>query len=211
VWPIDSVSRRFVGWATALAALLVPLPVGAQISGVARVSAPPQAPQTKAVMPGFETLDDGATQLFVDLSGPVSYEVESTMRSITYILKRTSVSRRNNCNPLVTEFFNTPVTKARLAPHGRDLWFVVDVRASVEPSVSVEQKTEGGARLSIRFPKGDYLPPTAAEEPTPAFVELGSMAPSSTTSAPQALPTSHSHTGATGGHSHKHGGSTPTN
>jgi len=41
------------------------------------------------------------------------------------------------------------VTTARLVPHGPDLWFVLEVRAPVEPAVSVDAKKEGGATLSI--------------------------------------------------------------
>ncbi|MBV9948108.1 MAG: hypothetical protein JOZ69_14735, partial [Myxococcales bacterium] len=83
----------------------------------------------------------------------------------------------NNENPLVTVHFNTPVNAARLVPHGRDLWFVVDLRAAVQPTTTMEVDKTGVAVLSVVFPKGDYLPAapgaapaasTAAASPHPA-------------------------------------------
>ncbi len=90
-----------------------------------------------------------------------------------YVLKGAHVEKRNNFNPLVTVHFNTPVTSARLVPHGKDLWFVVDLRASVQPSVTMDAAKDGGAVLRIGFPSGSYLPlqkiaPPPAPTPPPA-------------------------------------------
>jgi len=38
-------------------------------------------------MPGFETLDDGSTRLFVDLSETVPYETKTAKGSTTYVLR----------------------------------------------------------------------------------------------------------------------------
>ena len=190
-----------------------------QAGAVARSGTPP----ANAVLPGFETLDDGSTRLFVDLSAPVSYETKAAKGSITYVLKSTKMARRNNGNPLVTTFFNTPVTTACLVPHGHDLWFVVDVRADAQPAVSVDPKPEGGATLSIHFPKGDYLP--AEQQPAAVFHEPAAVgadpgapaaAAPSAAAVPRAAPMNHPHMGggggSGGGHSHRHGGaSAPTN
>ncbi|MDP9001344.1 MAG: hypothetical protein M3O46_14680 [Myxococcota bacterium] len=111
-----------------------------------------------AVMPGFETLADGSTRLFVDLSKPATYDTKRGPSAITYVLKGVHVDRRNNQNPLVTIHFNTPVTSARLVPHGRDLWFVVDLRAMVAPTTNMDADKDGAATLHVAFPKGDYLP-----------------------------------------------------
>src|SRR5579859_1177582 len=110
-----------------------------------------------AILPGFETLADGSTRLFVMLTKPVQYEVRPARGVITYVLKGAYVDKRNNYNPLVTVHFNTPVTSARLVPHGGDLWFVVDLRADVAPQVTMDATKEGGAMLRIELPKGDYL------------------------------------------------------
>ena len=91
------------------------------------------------------------------------------------MLKGAYVDKRNNYNPLVTVHFNTPVTSARLVPHGGDLWFVVDLRAAVTPTVTLDATKDGGSMLRIDFPKGDYLPsvdaplpPAPRTGPTPA-------------------------------------------
>ena len=141
---------------------LVPIAVAAQTSKGPPGSVAPATPgPANAVMPGFETLPDGSTRLFVDLSGPVSYETKSDRASTSYVLKGTRVARKNNCNPLVTEYFNTPVTTARLVPHGHDLWLVTETRAKVDPAVSIENEADGGVAFSVHYPPGDYLPAEA--------------------------------------------------
>jgi hypothetical protein len=124
----------------------------------ARVRPRPGNPEgTDALMAGFETLADGSTRLFVELRRPVAYDTRVGRSSLTYVLRGAYVDRRNNQNPLVTVDFNTPVTSARLAPHGRDLWLVVDLRANVQPTATMDAGKDGAATLRIEFPKGEYL------------------------------------------------------
>jgi hypothetical protein len=207
-------NRAVVFFGVVLGMLPVAAGVRAQTSGRGGVSTvrhdAPTAFAT-AILPGFETLDDGSTRLFVDLSAPISYETKSAKGSIIYVLKKTVVARRNNCNALVTEFFNTPARTARLVPHGHDLWFVVDLRDSVPPAVSVDAKAGGGATLSIRFPKGDYLPPQpAAEAPSRAEPEEPgaptSATPAARQASPAARPTPRPHGGS--GHGRRRAGGT---
>ncbi|HEY4013707.1 MAG TPA: hypothetical protein VGM06_10230 [Polyangiaceae bacterium] len=117
-------------------------------------------PGTGAMMPGFETLPDGSTQLFVALTKPATFDTKSSPSQVTVVLKDVRVDRRNNLNPLITALFNTPVATARLVPHGRDVWFVVDLRANVTPAVSMgggDTGKDGSSVLRVAFPKGDYL------------------------------------------------------
>lgn len=127
---------------------------------------------TDARMAGFETLADGSTRLFVELSRPVAYDTKAGRSTLTYVLKGAHADRRNNQNPLVTVHFNTPVTSARLTPHGPDLWLVVDLRANVQPTATMDATKDGTGRLRIEFPKGEYLPaegdPTAPPSPVPS-------------------------------------------
>jgi hypothetical protein len=126
--------------------------------------------QHDAAVPGFETLGDGSTRLFIELAKPVTYVARPGRGSITFVLQGAHISRWNNTNPLVTVHFNTPVTEARLVPHGKDLWFVIGLRANVQPTVSMDAAKEGGAVLHIAFAKGDYLPAGVAppeSEPSP--------------------------------------------
>jgi hypothetical protein len=128
----------------------------------------------EATLPGFETLGDGSSRLFVELSKPVQYETKKAGNgTITYVLKRAHVTRRNNYNPLVTVHFNTPVANARLVPHGRDLWFVVSLRSPVQPTVALDSTKDGGSMLRIEFPKGNYLPATHAADSASADTNAG--------------------------------------
>jgi len=129
----------------------------------ASTAVPPAAHRGKRgaaglAVPGFETMGDGSTRLFVELSKPVAYDTKVSASGITYVLKGARAGRRNNTNPLVTVHFNTPVTSARLVPHGQDLWFVVQLRAKVQPAVTMDAAKDGSAVMRIEMPKGDYLP-----------------------------------------------------
>jgi hypothetical protein len=115
-----------------------------------------------AVVPGFEMLGDGSTRLFVQMPKAVIYTEKAAAGTLTYVLKDISVDKRNNYNPLVTVHFNTPVTSARLVPHGRDLWLVVKLRAKVQPTAAMQAAKDGGSVLQLDFPKGDYLPAASA-------------------------------------------------
>jgi hypothetical protein len=133
-----------------------------------RVSHHVKSDAPDATMPGFETLADGSSRLFVELTKPVRYETKTGRGTITYVLKGAHVSRRNNYNPLVTVHFNTPIASARLVPHGGDLWFVVSLRANAQPTATLDGTKDGGSMLRVEFPKGDYLPATRAADATPA-------------------------------------------
>jgi hypothetical protein len=136
---------------------VAPLPERAPMRSVRPNSGGPDA-----LMTGFETLDDGSTRLFVELTKAVTYDTKPGRATVTYVLKGAHVDRRNNQNPLVTVHFNTPVASARLVPHGRDVWFVVDLRANVQPTVAMDTSKEGTTLLRVAFAKGDYLPPPPA-------------------------------------------------
>jgi hypothetical protein len=128
-----------------------------------------------ATLPGFEMLSDGGSRLFVQLSQQVEVAEKkgSTQPprkakgkpaagggahpTITYVLKGAHVLRRNNQNALVTVHFNTPVMRARLVPAGRDVRFVVDLRADATPAWKMVQAKDNTAILQIDFPKGEFL------------------------------------------------------
>lgn len=156
--------------------------------GQARVAHTPKAADNTpdVVLPGFETLADGTSRLFVQLSKPVAYDTKAAAGTITYVLKGVHVDRRNNYNPLVTVHFNTPVTSARLVPHGKDLWFVVDLRASVQPTVAMDAAKDGAAMLRIEFAKGDYLPASDSADVTPGAAPVFGPGAKTTATAPAA-------------------------
>jgi hypothetical protein len=107
-------------------------------------------------LPGFEQLTDGGSRLFVQLSQSVPVEERRAQSSITYILKGAHARVWNNTNPLVTVHFSTPVSSARLVPHGNDLHFVVDLRAAAQPTWKMTEGADKTSMLTIDFPKGDY-------------------------------------------------------
>jgi hypothetical protein len=185
MWVRTVAARLFALAAMGLLGALVSAPALAQESATGAPSPAPGPGQTRpakraarggranspdATMPGFETLADGSTRLFVELSQPIAYSAKVGHGAITYVLKGAHVDRRNNYNPLVTVHFNTPVASARLVPHGKDLWFVIALRANANPSVTMDATKEGGAVLRIEFAKGDYIPraPVPPPSPTPA-------------------------------------------
>jgi hypothetical protein len=111
-----------------------------------------------ATLPGFEMLADGGSRLFVQLTQNVSVEEKRAAGTVTYVLKGAHVTKYNNERPLVTVHFNTPVSRARLIPSGRDLLFVVDLRANVQPTWKIDTGKDNTAILAIDFPKGDFIP-----------------------------------------------------
>ena len=154
--------------AAALAALIGLAP--GLVAGQPRAASGPRTASARTAagaVPGFETLADGSSRLFVELTRPVAYETRTARGTVTYVLKGARVIRRNNTNALITVDFNTPVTSARLVPHGHDLWFVVELRAAVQPTVSMDAGKEGAAVMHIEMPKGQYLPgPASAPAPS---------------------------------------------
>ena len=154
------------------------------------------ANEVVATLPGFEMLADGGSRLFVQLTksvdvtqakaaphagkmhhtkvasaaakGAAKLGVPHATSLLTITLKGTEIVKRNNENALVTVHFNTPVVRARLAPAGRDLRLVIELRSDVDPQVHVVPAKDGAALLQVDFPGGNYLPagaPSAAPEP----------------------------------------------
>jgi hypothetical protein len=117
----------------------------------------PAAGGPVATLPGFEMLAEGGSRLFVELSQSIQIEERHARGTLTYVLKNAHVTVHNNQNPLVTVHFNTPVTSARLVPSGRDLLFIIDLRAAVTPTWKLNPGKEGSAVLNIDFPKGSYV------------------------------------------------------
>ena len=127
-------------------------------------------------MPGFEQTADGGSRLFVQLTQNVPVEERKAQGSITYGLKGASPRVRNNTNALVTVHFNTPVSRARLVPHGQDLHFIVELRGAATPTWKVTDAQDKSALLSIEFPKGDYLQ-VGGEGPEAASTPRAPQAP----------------------------------
>jgi hypothetical protein len=110
-----------------------------------------------ATLPGFQMLPEGGSRLFVELTQPVQVDEHKSRGKLVYVLHGAHVDVRNNENPLVTIHFNTPVSRARLVPHGRDLHFIVELRAAATPTWKTNPGKDGTFVLTIDFPKGTYI------------------------------------------------------
>jgi hypothetical protein len=110
-----------------------------------------------ATFPGFEQLPDGGTRFFVQLNQSVPVEERRAQGSITYVLKGAHLRVRNDANALVSVHFNTPVFRARLAPSGNDLLFILELRAAATPTFKLTANQDRSATLQIDFPKGDFI------------------------------------------------------
>lgn len=109
-------------------------------------------------LPGFEQTPDGGSRVFVSLTSTVPVEEHKAQGAVTYILKGAGVRVWNNTNALVTVHFNTPVSKARLVPHGNDAHLIIEMRAASTPTWKMTEGQDKSAVLQIDFPKGDFAP-----------------------------------------------------
>lgn len=121
-----------------------------------------------ATLPGFEMLPDGGSRFFVEMTQNVPIEEKKAAGTITYIIKGEHVTKMNNENALVTVHFNTPVSRARLLPFGRNLHFILELRADVSPTFKVTPAKDGTAILQIEFAKGNFVPTGDADATIPA-------------------------------------------
>ncbi len=110
-----------------------------------------------ATFPGFEQRPDGGSRVLVRLSHAVPVEERRAEGSVTYVLKGAHIRVSNDANALVTVHFNTPVFRARLIPSGRDLLFVLELRAAASPTFQITANEDKTATLAIDFAKGEFL------------------------------------------------------
>jgi hypothetical protein len=129
---------------------------------VARAAAPRRSGPI-ATFPGFEQLGDGGSRLHVNLDRSVPIEERRAAGSVTYVLKGAHLRVKNDANALVTVHFNTPVVRARLAPQGKDLLFILELRSAVSPTFKVQENPDKTSTLQIDFAKGDFLPGDGSE------------------------------------------------
>ena len=153
-------------------------------------AAPRRAGPT-ATFPGFESLPDGGSRLFVHLSQSVPVEERRASGSVTYVLKGAHMRVHNDANPLVTVHFNTPVFRARLTPQGSDLLFVLELRSAASPTFKLQDNHDKTATLQIDFPKGDFLKGDGSEALPPSAkpgVALGRRGARGTKGVPPVAP-----------------------
>ena len=117
-----------------------------------------RAPAQVVTWPGFQAQPDGSSTFFLQVTGPVEYERHVTTGRVEILLPNTRTHVRNSRRPLITRYYDTPVTLAKLERRGRrDLAFVFTMRADVAPTVRTEERG-GFTFIYVSFPAGNYLP-----------------------------------------------------
>lgn len=117
-----------------------------------------------AMFPGFRMLPGGKSMVWVTISRKVPVEVHRAAGRVTYMLSGAEVSIRNNTNALVTTYFDTPLSRARLVPTKQGTELLLELREKVEPSYKVRTGPGGTMVLSVTLPKPSksFRPPNAA-------------------------------------------------
>lgn len=114
--------------------------------------------------PGFSPLGDGGSRFFVQTVQPMQPEVRVEQGRVVLLFRNTTIHVRNSARWLETQFFNTPVRRARLERRGRDMALVLYLRPGVmvQPRVSTEVAAGGTFHyVYVDFPRGDYAPVAA--------------------------------------------------
>jgi hypothetical protein len=145
--------------------------MGSREGSPARRRAPagrPRADAAVATFPGFRLLPDGKSRIYVELTKAVAVDERRAAGVLVYVIHDARVPVRNNRNALITTHFPTPVGRARLLTAGRDVELLIDLRQAASATHKVVAGENGGARLEVDFPAGDYPPAPGLFEPPTA-------------------------------------------
>ncbi|MFI5297893.1 MAG: AMIN domain-containing protein [Polyangiales bacterium] len=125
-----------------------------------------------AEWPGFQMTSDGGSEVMVEFSKPATSPSEHpSAGTYEYVFPGTSVKKGNSKNPLLTSFFNTPVSRASLKQVGADVHLVIELRsgASATPTTSTRASADaGGQQFVVKFPSGSWLPAGGVVDAKPA-------------------------------------------
>jgi hypothetical protein len=121
-----------------------------------------------ATFPGFRLLPNGASRIYVELTRQVAVDERRGDGTLIYVIHDARVPARNNRNALITTHFSTPVGRARLLSSGADVQLVIDLRKNTSATQKIVAGENGGARLEVDFPAGDYPPAPGLFEPSSA-------------------------------------------
>ena len=120
-----------------------------------------------AMASGLRMTPGGGAQIFVQLSQNISPHPLRAAGSLTYVFAGFHVPVHNNRHPLETQYFNTPVSDARLVQDKDSVRFVVLLRTAVDPTQHTVEVEPGKTwELQLDFPAGSYY--VAPRERVPA-------------------------------------------
>ncbi len=152
-------------------------------------SAKPGAPAL-VTFAGFHSFDDGSSQVFVELSGPVTVEVKKIRGGVLYTLENSKVPSRNNRNPLLTIDFSSIVRRATIRQHGKVVELSIALKAPAEPTQRIVER-DGATVLEIQLPPAP--PGLAQPAPDEPAVERGPVTPQTRENTPKRGRHSHTH------------------
>lgn len=103
----------------------------------------------------------GGSRFFVQTTAVVTTTVSESDGRVEVLFPNTAIHLSNSGRWLETQFFETPVVRARLERRGNDMVLVMTMRAHVTPAIS--SGTEGTFNFTyIDFAAGHYRPENLA-------------------------------------------------
>jgi hypothetical protein len=142
---------------------------GVKPGGNEAPAVPVKAGATPATVtwPGFQMQPDGSSRVFLQTSVAVASAGSLQKGSFVVELGDAPIAGDTNRFPLLTQHFNTPVTRVELKRAKGRTTLVLTLRADVQPQVSTEQAKSGFFFLYVDFPAGNYLGITPSGPPAP--------------------------------------------
>jgi hypothetical protein len=150
-----------------------------------RVAELKNKPGTWVTWPGFITGAGGASQIFVQTTVSVNYEIIERKRTITIKLKDAEVFLSNNRNPLVTTHINTPLRRAYLKKKRGEVSLVMELKQKSTFEIRQTHDNDGYHYLFVDFPPGQY-PRTKGATSRPSFTGYGTPGKENADETPEA-------------------------
>jgi hypothetical protein len=131
------------------------------------IHAKPGSTPPAITWPGFQMMPDGSSRVFVQITTQVDVSAALVNGKVVVDFGNVSIAGRNNRRPMITKFFNTPVTAVEVKRAQKRTTLILSMRAPVEPRVSHEQVKSGFHFVYIDFPPGTYRPTDAQAAASP--------------------------------------------
>lgn len=135
-------------------------------------------PRAVLTWPGFQ-LTEGGSRIFVQSTRPIEWSRADQNGRVVVVIRNARIHLTNSRRPLVTEHFAaTPVARAKLERHGRDVHLVIELKVATIAGISTHDAGDGYWYLYVDFPAGQYGTPesnlpVAVEAPASGAVDLG--------------------------------------
>jgi hypothetical protein len=120
-------------------------------------TAKPGSTPAAITWPGFQMMPDGGSRVFVQITTQVDVSAALVNGQIIVDLGDVAIAGRNNRRPLITKFFNTPVTLVEVKRAKKRTTLILSMREPIEPRVSHERAESGYHFVYLDFPPGNYL------------------------------------------------------